>query len=619
MDLKKKSALIITLLMLSILLQSMMFLENSEGSEAIADSPWPKYRGDLRNTGRSPYDTSHVDGDLKWRANVYGDIVSEPVIGPDGTIYVCSGAFSLRSPPARLNAINPNGTVKWIFERGNFSYSTPAVANDGTIYLGVNELTYESGSVSSRKGTFYSVNPDGTEKWNYSVENTIYSSPTIDENGIIYMGLGDKLYAFEEDGSVKWNFTTQNRLYNLPAIGDDGLIYFTSGADLYAINTDGTDEWVFRGEDERLRSPAIGDDGTIFVPSTNGNLYAIDPKGIELWRYHTNGTRVASLPAIGVDGSIYFSSENLYAVNPDGSEKWVFEFADDSVRYYSPVLGADGTIYIGTRHNRVFAIDPEGNRIWTEKFRVWGGDFHASIGEDGTLYVAYGSLIAIGEKYKPSLAEVVTGFLSDNVDFIFLFTVVGIAISVKIKKSRENTSTTSKEIFLDDYLMRGLHVFIFSFTLLLVYFSIISPPFLILWMGFFLVLTLSCKPENHSKGIERYVKRMKAVDKDESITVLDLINKRFVPKLLLRKGAGYTTKLIFGSTMLTYFFIFIVFYYSIGRFNSNTALDMACNFLGFTIIIFTIYLSWLTYVKIRNLYSICLDNYKQPYTEDYFK
>ncbi len=117
MNVKKIFTLTITLLMLSIILQSMMFLENSEGRESIADSPWPKYRGDLRNTGRSPYDTSHVDGGIRWELYQHASVKAEPVIGPDGTIYVCFGDIrsTISSTPPRLSAINPNGTVKWDF------------------------------------------------------------------------------------------------------------------------------------------------------------------------------------------------------------------------------------------------------------------------------------------------------------------------------------------------------------------------------------------------------------------------------------------------------------------------------------------------------------------------
>ncbi len=43
------------------------FVDRSYGVELqdLADSPWPSFGRDRKNTGLSPYDTSHVDGTKK--------------------------------------------------------------------------------------------------------------------------------------------------------------------------------------------------------------------------------------------------------------------------------------------------------------------------------------------------------------------------------------------------------------------------------------------------------------------------------------------------------------------------------------------------------------------------
>ena len=64
-----------------------------------------------------------------------------------------------------------------------------------------------------------------------------------------------------------------------------------------------------------------------------------------------------SSPTIGSDGTIYVGSwdNNLYAIKPNGSKKWTFETGGgvDS----SPTIGSDGTIYIGSRDNNLYAIE----------------------------------------------------------------------------------------------------------------------------------------------------------------------------------------------------------------------------------------------------------------------
>lgn len=49
---------------------------------------------------------------------------------------------------------------------------------------------------------------------------------------------------------------------------------------------------------------------------------------------------------MGADGTIYMGSDDnrLYALNPDGTLKWFYQ-TDDLIRS-SPAIGANGTIYI---------------------------------------------------------------------------------------------------------------------------------------------------------------------------------------------------------------------------------------------------------------------------------
>jgi outer membrane protein assembly factor BamB len=103
------------------------------------------------------------------------------------------------------------------------------------------------------------------------------------------------------------------------------------------------------------------------------------------WSFTTDGS-VSSSPAIGTDGTIYIGSydNKLYAINPDGSQKWSFTtgYPIDS----SPAIGADGTIYVGSRDNRLYAINPDGTQKWSFTTGYWV-DSSPAIGADGTIYV----------------------------------------------------------------------------------------------------------------------------------------------------------------------------------------------------------------------------------------
>ena len=75
--------------------------------------------------------------------------------------------------------------------------------------------------------------------------------------------------------------------------------------------------------------------------------------------------RLRGSPAIGADGTVYVGScdNKLYAINPDGSLKWAYTTGDDGDS--SPAIGADGTVYVGSYDGKLYAINPDGSLKWS--------------------------------------------------------------------------------------------------------------------------------------------------------------------------------------------------------------------------------------------------------------
>ncbi len=55
-----------------------------------------------------------------------------------------------------------------------------------------------------------------------------------------------------------------------------------------------------------------------------------------------------------------------YALNTDGTEKWKYRMGDEV--WSSPVLGQDGTVYIGSYDDHLYAISKNGTVKW--KFKI---------------------------------------------------------------------------------------------------------------------------------------------------------------------------------------------------------------------------------------------------------
>ncbi len=111
-------------------------------------------------------------------------------------------------------------------------------------------------------------------------------------------------------------------------------------------------------------------------------------EGTLKWIYSTGGG-IYSSPAIGADGTIYVGSRDgrLYALTADGILKWSFETGDAIDA--SPSIAADGTIYVGSGDFRFYAINGDGTVKWSyptgDRIRS-----SAAIGPDGAIYVGSG-------------------------------------------------------------------------------------------------------------------------------------------------------------------------------------------------------------------------------------
>lgn len=261
---------------------------------------------------------------LLWRLELPGkQAQSSPAIAPDGTIYL--GTFH-----GWLLAVTPTGKIKWQFKTKLEIHSSPAVGADGTIYVG------------SRDRNIYAISPDGNLKWKFATGAWVDSSPAIAEDGTIYCGSHDRnLYALTPEGKLKWRFDAGGIVFSSPAIAADGTIYVGShDRNFYAVSPDGKLKWKFPTRGPIDSSPTLAADGGIFFSSTDGNFYALDASGAERWRVHTSGY-TGSTAVLDERGNLYVSADKDHVIiTPEG--KIAFQHPTDVPMDGSPAITANG-------------------------------------------------------------------------------------------------------------------------------------------------------------------------------------------------------------------------------------------------------------------------------------
>ena len=109
------------------------------------------------------------------------------------------------------------------------------------------------------------------------------------------------------------------------------------------------------------------------------------------WAFPT-GNNVFSSPAIDSDGTVYVGSydNNLYAINPDGTQKWLFH-TGGSVSS-SPVVGSDSTIYVGSDDSNLYAIEGSSGGLADTPWPMFRHDVKhtgraSEFAHSGTIYV----------------------------------------------------------------------------------------------------------------------------------------------------------------------------------------------------------------------------------------
>ena len=307
------------------------------------------------------------------------------------------------------------GEKRWVFTAGAAVGFSPALGEDGTVFIG------------SDDGTLYALDgATGVRKW-ATTPFTAYTSPALGRNGMVYVGsMQPNLYALDAaTGAKRWAFFAGDLIMASPAISLDGTVYVATVAGmLYAVDGGtGAKQWEFSvGYSYQTNSPAIGEDGTVYWATQNPpTIYAFDgATGAKKWQTATQ-RNIGSSPILGATGVLYlglngyldWSTGFVYAGvsaydGTTGAAKGGF-MLHSAVQAAAPALGQDGTLYLGLRsslydpdafgigmlipvsiQNSLYALDPT---ALTQKWAFATGQLvngAPAAAADGTVYLGSG-------------------------------------------------------------------------------------------------------------------------------------------------------------------------------------------------------------------------------------
>lgn len=326
------------------------------------------YNGILHAISIEDPTSTNINGTLKWSYNLNNKISASPIIDLSNNIYVCAGS--------NLYSIKDNGYTGfpvWLepFKASSMIYSSPVIVNnyiyiaslDGMVYE-INTVTGPSVNNTEKK---FNTNPGS------NIHQHIYTSPTIDEDNNIIISSSTKntgkLYYIDFSSttpSLIWGTThTQSpqpvfdenigHFYNTTSVNDK-TIYLSTTSYIYAINrSDGRIQWKFHKSHYYYTTPLIDSSNNLLFSSlhartNNGNLHYL--KNIyenlstsekdEIDNIYSNAT--SDVERMKVDYKYKFK------------EIWNIEVSQNKGRLSQPILGTDGTIFVTSTDNNIYAI-----------------------------------------------------------------------------------------------------------------------------------------------------------------------------------------------------------------------------------------------------------------------
>ncbi len=301
-------------------------------------------------------------------------------------------AFGPRDPPS----------IQWSSAAAQWALSGPVsppivVASDGTIY-----------AYSQDKG-LVAVGQDGTVRFALGSRDNATTGAValeIGHDGTVYVCEPERLYAVRPDGSVLWSLPVDTSALNqqVAVVGinfgiDDTIVVpdapkSPAHGDILAVRSDGHVQWKLSLQDGEYVTggPAVGPDGTIYFTvenaSNQGLVVAADPSGSVLWRA---GPMLTGGPiAIDASGNAYVSdTENVATYSRMGNLGWRTRVGAGTLA----AVFADGTTYVNDA-SHLYMVRPNGTFAW----RYDGiGISNPIVAGDGSIYVSIDGSGAAGQ------------------------------------------------------------------------------------------------------------------------------------------------------------------------------------------------------------------------------
>jgi hypothetical protein len=303
-----------------------------------------------------------------WQANPGARSVSPPALDFNGNFYTATTAGTI----VKMSGVT--GSVLWTSTDSPGGAPWPGASFSITGGLTIDQTSgYIYFALSN--GYVYALGKDGVYVWRSTYNDYRISTCSIDAAGTIYVGgtyYGEVDTYNASTGVYKGVYKTGNwfsgdTTFSTVIIGPDQSVYTTGnfssgGAPLGRVTRylqDGTVVYNYNNQGNLLAAgPALGTNGILYHIYQAGYVSGMTSTGGVAFSYNTGGVTVSTSLALDVNNNAYFGYNTGYlnALSPSGSLLWSYQLPNGDFPVGTPVIGRNGTIYIGSNAGYLYAL-----------------------------------------------------------------------------------------------------------------------------------------------------------------------------------------------------------------------------------------------------------------------